>query len=142
MKGSKAVLFNEGEAIVNEGEKFQKVFQIVKGSCVVQRKMAGTDKIMTLSKMGVNGIFNCFVFSFFHCMLSCLFTLMTVKIFLERLASSWEREQQHLLLLRKEARKFVLWTVISLTCCYLPNLYLLLNFSSITFLLSIFSSFC
>ena len=56
MKGSKAVSFQEGEAIVNEGEKFQKVFQIVRGSCVVQRKVAGSDKVMTLSKMGVNGI--------------------------------------------------------------------------------------
>jgi len=57
LKGSKAVAFKEGEVIVHEGEKIQKVFQIMQGTCVVQRKVSGTDTVLTLSRMGTHDFF-------------------------------------------------------------------------------------
>ncbi len=65
-------MFQPGEIIVNEGDKIQKViiqtknytqlivkrkvFQILRGTCVVQKKIPGSDKSLVLSRMGTHDI--------------------------------------------------------------------------------------
>lgn len=57
MKGSKPVSYGKGEVIIHEGDKLQKVFQISRGECVVQRKVDGTDSVLILSKMNTHDFF-------------------------------------------------------------------------------------